>query len=232
MYNYFNQILDQYDERLVNEKIAEDLGELPESDDQYALIIKQGSDILRKYPIDTVENVAFSYIAFDKNRNKLSDSMSKIAETNISKMLDFYGVEHDLQQYDITTNTYTLTQADLNKLAAQPTPKKEFAFEYGEKSYLPLDTVSDFDASLSEFKTGKHKLPVLIKKEASRRFVARGMELNKPVPELSKYASFDIGSQEQMRAAMATRFLSYTPKIKEYVTEAIAQIKTAEMSLT
>lgn len=228
MYIYFNQILDQYDERLVNEKLASYLPELPESDSDYALIIKEGNELMRKYPINTIENVAYSYASFQKNRSKLSDGMDKIASSNLGKMLNYYGIENDLKvSNEVKTNYYKITQADQFKIASIPDRKERFAVSLDENNYLPIDTVKDWRASLDTLLTDMPGLPPAVKKLASDNIFQRAKELGiEPPQRLSKYASMDLAEPQVLRAAMATRYLVYTQPMQKLADEILKNIQT------
>lgn len=231
MKTYFNQVLDQYDEKLINEQLT-DLPGQPDKDEDYALIIKHGNDIIKKYPLNNVENVAYSYVSFQKNRNKLNEEMDKIASSNLSRILDFYGLEHELEDFDSPNNTYVLSQKDINKLASMPDPKQHFALSNGERNYLPMDTREDFEASLKTFKKEISYLSPEIRKSVSASLVKRAEELNIGKTGLEKYASYLLAEKEDIKAALATRYMSYTDNIKLMVDTMVDNIKTANDAMS
>lgn len=232
MYNIFNQILDQYDERSINQKIASDLPEKPTDDSNFALILKEGNKVAHKYPIDTVENVAFSFASYQKNGFKLSGEMSKVAESNLGRMLDFYGIKHDLKIDDkIKSNVVNVANKSEVKVASS-TQKEYFALDNGDFQYLPLDTKEDFRLSLKEFlNNGKHLTPVL-RKEAAGNFLKRASELKTVVPDsFEKYASWEVADPQTIKMAMATRYQIYNDNIKKNMDSILDKIATAEDAL-
>lgn len=232
MYNIFNQILDQYDERAINQKIASDLPEKPTDINNFALVLKEGNKTACKYPIDTVKNVAFSFAAYQKNGFKLSDDMAKVAESNLGKMLNFYGIQHNLKIDDsIKTNIVNVANASEIKVASN-TQKEYFALDNGEIQYLPLDTKDDFRLSLKEFLNNSKYLAPNLRKEAAANFLKRSSELKIPVPDyFEKYASWEVAELPTLKMAMATRYQIYNDKIRENMDKLLSKIANAEDAL-
>lgn len=227
MINYFNLILDQNDEKVLNSKIAS-LPELPKEAKDYALILKKGNESVRKYPLNTMENLAFSYASFEKNRDKLTPEMDKIASTNLAKALDFYRVKHTLtKEATVNGNTYTIKPKD-EQIYIEP-EKTAFAIEIDTLQRLPIDTPNDLKDSIKLFKRDIYKLPVEIKKIASKNFVKRAAELGVEVPsELNKYASETLIGATDMRTMLSSRLKAYPDNIKKIAVEMLDHVKTAE----
>lgn len=230
MINYFNQVLDQYDEKQVNEKIAS-LPESPKNDSLYALILKKDNNIAKKFPIDTSMNTALSYLSYEKNASKLTPEMRKIAGSNLANALDLFGIEHNIPQYEVTTNVYEIKKSDeqpLNKIAS--IEKKYFAIESDKGNKLPIDTISDLNDSIKIFFKEAYKLPHSIKKEAAFKFVKRASELNlTSVPSaIYQYCSKTPVEVKQMKASILDRTMNYPLEGKKVAYEALESIKTAE----
>lgn len=225
MINYFNQILDQYDEKQVNEKIAS-LPELPTNDSDYALILVKGDEKIRKYPINNAMNVALSFASYEKNASKLNNAMNKIASTNLANTLDLFGIKHRLPQYvDVDTNIYVIKKEDeLQKKHAEE--KTHFAIE----DKLPIDTVYDLTTSVNTFLQNVHSLPHKVKKEAAFNFVKRASELGlTSLPSaIYEYCAKTPVEVKQMKAAMLSRTMNYPMEGKKLAYQMIESVKTAE----
>ncbi len=232
MINYFNLVLDQNDEKMLNPKIAS-LPEKPKDSQKYGLILKKGSALVKKYPLDNAENVALSFISFEKNRSKLTTEMDKIASTNIAKALDFYKMAHNLVQTGtVVGNTYTIKPKDEIE-PYSPIEKKAFAIEIDDIKRLPIDTIDDFNDSMKIFKRDIYKLPAAIKKIASRKFMEKAEEFKVDLSEeLKKYASHSLVDTSTMRTMMSSRLRYYPENIKKIATDMIELVKTAKDAMS
>lgn len=230
MINYFNLILDQNDEKVLNSKIAS-LPDPPKANSDYALILKKGNDSVRKYPIDTAENVALSYVSFEKNSEKLTEEMYKIASTNLAKALDFYKLPHGLlKDASITGNSYTIKPKD-EYIYTEP-EKTAFAIEAEGIKRLPIDTPGDLDSSIKLFKKDIYKLPPEIKKLASKKFVEKAKEFNVVIPpEIKKYASEQLIDKTEMQTMLASRLRYYPENVKTIAVDMLNHVKTAADAL-
>lgn len=226
MINYFNLILDQNDEKVLNSKIAS-LPSQPKANSDYALILKKGNDYVRKYPIDTAENVAYSYVSFEKNSEKLTPEMFKIASTNLAKAMDFYKLAHSLTKaVEVSTNTYTIKPKD--EYVYTPESKYAFAIDSEGVQRLPVDTPTDLDSSMKLFKRDIYKLPAEIKKMASKKFVEKAKEFNVIIPlEINKYASDTLIDKSEMRTMLSSRLKYYPDNVKNVALDMLDHIKTS-----
>jgi hypothetical protein len=227
-FKYACQVIDFIDEKVANNLELDMIYEEPKEDSDYALIMKEpDSDvILKKFPINNLNNCAFSYASFKKNASILSERMKKIAETNIAKRLDIYGLEHDLNaDQNWKGNFYQIKKSDERKMDKLASAPQLFAFH----DSLPIDTVEQLMKSASIFIKDKYKLTHKEKKEVANNLVKRASELNVEVPtDIFQYASYTPKELHGLKVAMASRFVSYPSKIKGMLEKMLGNIKTAE----
>lgn len=230
MINYFNLILDQNDEKVLNTKLAF-LTDNPKDSKDYALILKKGNDSIRKYPINTSENVAYSYVSFEKNSEKLTPEMFKIASSNLAKAMDFYKMSHNLtKDATVTNNVYVIQPKDEHVYT--PVEKTAFAIDAEGIKRLPIDTPTDLESSIKLFKKDIYKLPPEIKKTASQNFVKRAEELGITIaPEINKYASEQLIDKSEMRTMMSSRLQYYPENVKTVALDMLDHIKNANDAL-
>lgn len=222
MYKIANQTLD-----FLDEKSPQELGvdyESPVSDKDYALIIKTASgDILKKYPLNNSTNIVFSHVSYEHNKHKLNDNMQKIAESNLAKRLDLYGFEHNYKSEELG-NVYALTREEEVIKEAEKEPD-EFAFE----DKLPINNLKNLQKSASEFIKQARSLPVADRKSIAFKLVKKASELGVDLPtSILEYSSYTPKTLKGLKIAMATRTMSYPPKIKKLADTLLVNIKTAE----
>lgn len=223
MFKLANQVLD-----FLDEKTPQELGldyVAPEKDYDYGLVIKTASgDILKKYPLNNVENVAFSAASYEHNKYKLTSGMQKIAEASLAKRMDLYNLPHTYKAAEDVKGNYYISNREEEQIKVAEKPPTEFAF--GDK--LPMDTIPLLQKSASEFIKGAKSLPVKARKEVAFNLVKKAEAFGVELPTgILQYSSMTPKGLKQMKTAMATRMTSYPSKVKQLVDGLIENTKTA-----
>lgn len=224
MIKFANQKLDFLDEKSPS-KIGLEY-EAPKHDYDYGLILKTASgEYLKKYPLNNYDNCVYSFVSYEHNKHKLTPEMQKIAESNMSKRLNFYKIENSLSfDKSVTTNTYLIKESDEKQFEKKAEVPKEYAY----KDKLPIDTVENLQKSANEFLKQAKKLSIKDRKEVAFNLVKKASELKVELPtSVLEYSSTTPKKFQQIKVAMTTRMMSYPIKVKNLVNNLLENIKTS-----
>lgn len=138
--------------------IADDL-----SDDDFALIIKLGSEKIRKFPVDSPESTWFSQQSFLYNSNNLPISCIGNTSLILKRACDFYGLPSEkeiIERAAYSTSDSNVIDFDdpMVKRANEAVKPKDTFFALPSQEKYPLNTKREVSRAVSFFEENHKKM--------------------------------------------------------------------------
>lgn len=141
----------------------------------YALIIREGTEYIKKFPVNTPEETASSVEAFKKNASAIPDELSEIAKARLqaANVFHFQKKAFDEDVFS-TANLVNAQRIDWHafekKMAATGVEEDVFAYSDGKKDYYNITTPELLTKGMMWYEKNAGKLSI-----EQRRTVAVNM---------------------------------------------------------